>query len=380
MFSAAAAAETSSTAAPHPSSSGRYDHKSGSRPDANAPRRDQISTGVSALDQNRTWSTANAARPGPPTVPKGIGIPASATAPRYAPSAYNRTDAPGATYGTPSGTATNARCVHSRIGAEWLNIFAEVSAATTVRRRPPPRCYSSAEANAARRARLRRRLGDDDGESSRRGRRLERDGSTGGSGEERLRDERHVRRTHASTVHGGSGTVVFSSTKGAVKDDPKSPASTRAYTPCGGGHPSAASRAARSFSCSASVCRALPIMCAEVFQTVHLDPRVRRRSWKFHPRRQTRRRRTTAPRGVRVAVRLRVTRRVPRASPAPRRHGHHGRFVRDEPSARARGEVALHRPGGAQATRPGGVRHRRARRRSVRGTIPTRSSTPARSS
>ena len=81
-FSAAAVAETSSTAAPHPSSSGRYDHKPGSRPDANAPRRDQISACVSALDQNRTWSTANAARPGPPTVPTGIGMPASATAPR----------------------------------------------------------------------------------------------------------------------------------------------------------------------------------------------------------------------------------------------------------------------------------------------------------
>ena len=81
-FSAAAVAETSSTAAPHPSSSGRYDHKPGSRPDANLPRRDQISACVSALDQNRTWSTANAARPGPPTVPTGIGMPASSTAPR----------------------------------------------------------------------------------------------------------------------------------------------------------------------------------------------------------------------------------------------------------------------------------------------------------
>ena len=263
-FSAAAAAETSSTAAPHPSSSGRYDHKSGSRPDANAPRRDQISTGVSALDQNRTWSTANAARPGPPTVPKGIGIPASATAPRYAPSAYNRTDAPGATYGTPSGTATNARCVHSRIGAEWLNIFAEVSAATTRAAAAAAAVLFSAEANAARAERVSAAVsGTTTASRPVAGAASSAMDPPVGPVKSACETSATSRRTHASTVHGGFGTVVFSSTKGAVKDDPKSPASTRAYTPCGGGHPSAASRAARSFSCSASVCRALPIMCAE---------------------------------------------------------------------------------------------------------------------
>ena len=126
------AAATSRADAPQPSSRGRYASRPASSPFKNFPRVPQTSHGASALVQNRTSSIANAARPGPPTAPSGIGISlSSATEEWNAPSTYSRTttsfvlvaDAdpplppPESHADAFAGTATNARCVHARTGA-----------------------------------------------------------------------------------------------------------------------------------------------------------------------------------------------------------------------------------------------------------------------
>ena len=150
------------------------------------------------------------------------------------------------------------------MGAEWLNSLAEASAAATRAAAASAAVLFSAASNAARAAAISAAVSGTTTASR----------PVAGAASSAMdppvapvksacETSATSRRTHASTVHGGSGTAVALSTKSDARDDPGSPASTRAYTPYGGGHPSAAARAARSFSCSASVCRALPIMCAE---------------------------------------------------------------------------------------------------------------------